>query len=95
MQNNRSEAVSFPLLPYAEAFTEQQQNKAFSSMPLGQTKAKLDYFIENCTDILQTMENEYVFAKTLKHYPLVGAITRNLKLWTMLEFYLVLLLAKA
>jgi len=92
VKNNRSETVSFPLLPYAEAFTKQQQNGAFCNMPLGKTKAKLDYFTENCIDILQTMENEYVFAKTLKHYPLVGAITKHLALWKTLEFYMVLIL---
>ena len=91
VRNNRSETVHFPILPYAEALTEQQQTETFSEMPIGQAKAKLDYFKGGCMDTLQTMKNEYLFAKTFRHYPVFGAVAKHLRLWNTLAFYMVLL----
>ena len=59
-------------------------------MPLGQTKAKLDYFMDGCVDTLHVMECEYLFVKTFRHYPLVGAISKHLVLWNNLAFYTVI-----
>ena len=83
--------IHFPILPYANALSEKQKNQAFSEMPIGQAKAKLDYFMGGCVDTLQIMESEYLFKKTLKRYPIFGAIAKHLPLWDTLAFYTVFL----
>ena len=89
VRNNKSEIVHFPILSYAEALTEQQQIETFAEMPVGQAKAKLDYFMGGCMNTLQTMKNEYLFAKTFRHYPVFGAVAKHLTLWNTLAFYTV------
>jgi len=58
-------------------------------MPIGQTKAKLDYFMGKSVDTLQRIESNYLFAKTLRHIPVLGAIARHLGLWDNFAFYTV------
>ena len=89
MANNKSVIVHFPVLPYAEALSEKQKTDLFSEMPIGQAKAKLDYFMGKCVDSLQTMESEYLFAKTMRYYPIFGPIAKHLLLWDTLSFYTV------
>ncbi|MDR3547182.1 MAG: hypothetical protein P4M11_02695 [Candidatus Pacebacteria bacterium] len=89
VRNTQSEIVHFPILPYAEALTEQQRRETVSGMPIGQAKAKLDYFMGGCMGTLQTMKNEYLFAKTFRVYPGFGAVAKHLSLWSTLAFYTV------
>ena len=90
VRNKKSEIVHFPILPYAEALTDQQRTETVSGMPIGQAKAKLDYFMGGCMGTLQTMKGEYLFAKTFRTYPGFGAIAKHLRLWSTLAFYTVL-----
>ncbi len=90
VRQQHKEIVYFPILPYAETLTEQQRSDAMAGMPLGQAKAKLDYFMGNCPNMLQGMKNEYLFTKTFRSYPVFGAVAKHLKLWETLAFYTVI-----
>ena len=86
------ETVYFPVLPYFEALSEEQKQQLFESMPIGQQKAKLLYVIENASNFIQDMNNEYMFAKFFKNFPVLGAVSRALPLWKELAFYLSIML---
>jgi len=89
VREQNKEIYYFPILPYAEALSEQQQKDTFANMPIGPAKAKLDYFMGECNEILQTMKNEYLFTKTFRYIPVVGPVAKHLPLWKTLAFYMV------
>lgn len=89
VRNQQKEVYLYPILPYAEALSEQQQTDTFENMPIGPAKAKLDYFMGECPAILQTMKNEYLFTKTFRFIPVVGPVAKHLPLWNTLAFYMV------
>ena len=92
VRKRKSENVHFPILSYAEAINATQQREAMEGIPIGQAKGKLDYFMKSCLGILQTMKNEYLFTKTFKNYPVIGAIAKHVSLWDSLAFYVAILL---
>ena len=89
VRNDKVELVYFPLLPYAESFHDEQKKDWLQNMPVGKPRAKLEYIMDNSLDYIQQLKDEYLFAKTFRYYPVLGALAKQIPLWKALAFYLV------
>ena len=79
-------------MPYAESLESTKKLEWLRSLPVGKPRAKIDCFLENTLDYLQQLNNEYVFTRIFRKYPIFGAVSKQIPLCQSFSFYILLVI---
>ena len=91
VRSQHTEHIYFPIMPYAEALQIDQKNEWLQKLPVSKAREKLDFFMSDSIDFTTQLKNEYLFAKIFRYTPVFGALAKQIPLWKLVVFFLVII----